>query len=573
MSRAKLTRNQLAAFLPTPEAIKAFEQILSDVGITLPNELEAVSYTAENALAEAHSATEAVANLKQDTEVNSAVTGAQVNQLLDSLNSIAQSLALLATAPPREEQVTNPFDNVGADLLPPNVKQNADLGFFPMQWPTKNPRGNGSWADLWVPQQYTFVDNVLSLRNQSRDAGGTIYGLAAICMLDGAGAERGAVGYSRNSAIQPAGYTPDIVYVEFGDPFTGDANPSSFQLICTMAGSSAWFPGTTFVPMEHLTKTGETIMRTRGGMPLTVLGDVAVGEKTGVKELRGWMTNTAWRLRERDNIDSAAWTTNMSDAGVQDDAAKSSWKVKIGYGNTDDSFKIERAPAGSASFTELLKVAANGNVQLNTQAGNTLIGRTATSTFGSNGILQLRENTNEFILSLKNAASKEWVWGVNGTTTYFRNITDSVTPVIYDNAGNTGFGITPAEKVTVDSNTSEYAVSWAKVGSKKWVLGSYAGGSYLTNATDGRKHIQNLDTGETLILGGGLEGMRIDTSQNAVFKGTITHADTNLMRTSVALGNGAAAAAGTLANAPVAGNPTKWIPINDNGTTRYIPAW
>ena len=36
---------------------------------------------------------------------------------------------------------------------------------------------------------------------------------------------------------------------------------------------------------------------------------------------------------------------------------------------------------------------------------------------------------------------------------------------------------------------------------------------------------------------------------------------------------GAAAAAGTLLNAPVAANPTKWIPINDNGTTRYIPAW
>jgi hypothetical protein len=41
----------------------------------------------------------------------------------------------------------------------------------------------------------------------------------------------------------------------------------------------------------------------------------------------------------------------------------------------------------------------------------------------------------------------------------------------------------------------------------------------------------------------------------------------------VALTNGAAAAAGTLLNAPAAGNPTKWVPINDNGTTRYIPAW
>lgn len=43
--------------------------------------------------------------------------------------------------------------------------------------------------------------------------------------------------------------------------------------------------------------------------------------------------------------------------------------------------------------------------------------------------------------------------------------------------------------------------------------------------------------------------------------------------TPVSLSNGAGAALGTLANAPTAGNPTKWIGINDNGTTRYIPAW
>jgi hypothetical protein len=29
----------------------------------------------------------------------------------------------------------------------------------------------------------------------------------------------------------------------------------------------------------------------------------------------------------------------------------------------------------------------------------------------------------------------------------------------------------------------------------------------------------------------------------------------------------------TLTNSPITGNPSKWIAINDNGTTRYIPAW
>lgn len=41
----------------------------------------------------------------------------------------------------------------------------------------------------------------------------------------------------------------------------------------------------------------------------------------------------------------------------------------------------------------------------------------------------------------------------------------------------------------------------------------------------------------------------------------------------VALTNNAAAQVATITNGPLAGNPTKWIPINDNGTIRNIPAW
>lgn len=55
--------------------------------------------------------------------------------------------------------------------------------------------------------------------------------------------------------------------------------------------------------------------------------------------------------------------------------------------------------------------------------------------------------------------------------------------------------------------------------------------------------------------------------------GGIRHGASTLLTTTAALTNGAGASAGTLSNAPAAGNPTKWIPINDNGTTRYIPAW
>lgn len=54
---------------------------------------------------------------------------------------------------------------------------------------------------------------------------------------------------------------------------------------------------------------------------------------------------------------------------------------------------------------------------------------------------------------------------------------------------------------------------------------------------------------------------------------TITSAVDFLHKTTAALNNGAGAGAGTITNAPAAGNPTKWVPISDNGTTRYVPAW
>lgn len=59
-----------------------------------------------------------------------------------------------------------------------------------------------------------------------------------------------------------------------------------------------------------------------------------------------------------------------------------------------------------------------------------------------------------------------------------------------------------------------------------------------------------------------------------IITGVPTTSDaTFLAKTSVALPNAAGGAAGTLLNSPAAGNPTKWISINDNGVTRRIPTW
>lgn len=48
---------------------------------------------------------------------------------------------------------------------------------------------------------------------------------------------------------------------------------------------------------------------------------------------------------------------------------------------------------------------------------------------------------------------------------------------------------------------------------------------------------------------------------------------TTMISTTAGFADHAGAQSGTLGNAPAAGNPTKWIAINDNGTTRFIPAW
>jgi len=50
----------------------------------------------------------------------------------------------------------------------------------------------------------------------------------------------------------------------------------------------------------------------------------------------------------------------------------------------------------------------------------------------------------------------------------------------------------------------------------------------------------------------------------------------NLLTTNTDLTNqnsGNTASLGAVSNAPIPGDPTKWIAINDNGTTRYIPTW
>lgn len=74
-------------------------------------------------------------------------------------------------------------------------------------------------------------------------------------------------------------------------------------------------------------------------------------------------------------------------------------------------------------------------------------------------------------------------------------------------------------------------------------------------------------------INAGSTGNNTFLSINDATQRVVVNGSPQMIGTTTSYTNGAAASIGTLLNAPAAGNPTKWIPINDNGTTRFIPAW
>lgn len=66
-------------------------------------------------------------------------------------------------------------------------------------------------------------------------------------------------------------------------------------------------------------------------------------------------------------------------------------------------------------------------------------------------------------------------------------------------------------------------------------------------------------------------GAATGTSLNLL--GGLTVGGGTFLTTSGNLTNGAAANLATMTNGPTPGNPTKWAPVLDNGTYRWVPMW
>lgn len=117
-----------------------------------------------------------------------------------------------------------------------------------------------------------------------------------------------------------------------------------------------------------------------------------------------------------------------------------------------------------------------------------------------------------------------------------------------------------------NGSTVDNAVDFIGWSAAAWTQGS----SYPSYAT-----IRTVDSGSTsrvervrVTLGLGV-GTGSDPGIGLIY----TNSASFMLRTKTSLTGGGTGNVPTLTSGPVTGNPTKWLPYDDNGTTRYIPAW
>lgn len=120
---------------------------------------------------------------------------------------------------------------------------------------------------------------------------------------------------------------------------------------------------------------------------------------------------------------------------------------------------------------------------------------------------------------------------------------------------------------SVQLNNAQYVQSKNAAGTSTRMLGINSGNTVYLGSVD------TSDVTTMFINLSGVNRISIDTTGMTIVGDVTTAGGAVLHKTTAALTNGAGAGAGTLMNAPAAGNPTKWVAINDSGTTRYIPTW
>lgn len=140
-----------------------------------------------------------------------------------------------------------------------------------------------------------------------------------------------------------------------------------------------------------------------------------------------------------------------------------------------------------------------------------------------------------------------------------------------------GTAAAPSQLVASDGVFANFGYGYGSDGTYHAVTGfvGTALDSYSSTALGARLDLYATPAGGTAfgIMASVGAALMVGTQTDGSVGQIIMNSSTFLMRTKTAWANGAGAGVGTLLNAPTSSNPTKWIPIDDNGTVRYLPAW
>lgn len=111
----RLTRDQLAQFLPDHEAIRRFERLFSVVETVAPDVINEVSIAADSAASAAAQAIGQVLQAAQDAAIDSSEANRKAVQALDALVRIADALDRIALEPQLQPLVIADFIDTARD--------------------------------------------------------------------------------------------------------------------------------------------------------------------------------------------------------------------------------------------------------------------------------------------------------------------------------------------------------------------------------------------------------------------------------------------------------------------------
>lgn len=231
------------------------------------------------------------------------------------------------------------------------------------------------------------------------------------------------------------------------------------------------------------------------------------------------------------------------------------------WAGTANTLRIGTEAAGTGTVRNIQLVAGSNSVTATVGASNLLTlngGLTTGGAFISGGNIQLP------------AAGLLYF----NTRTSINSPVDAVVRLA-NNAGTITTDITLTGASGSGGSTANFGGNVGSGGSFIAAATGYYGFStrnLILSPVDGTTRLSNwAGTITTDITLSGASGSGAST---VTFGGGIkTTGATFALQTATTLTDNAAAQVATMTNGPAAGNPTKWIAINDNGTTRYIPAW